>query len=82
VPAQDFPRHCRHAPAGFPFPTELPLPWRKTSILRDTGVERLLGLITGAEAATVVNNAAATMIALSALAKGREVIVSRGQLIE
>ncbi|MFA7233692.1 MAG: hypothetical protein WC076_06245 [Terrimicrobiaceae bacterium] len=45
-------------------------------------MERLLGLITGAEAATVVNNAAATMIALSALAKGREVIVSRGQLIE
>ena len=50
---------------------------------RDTGVEHLLKLLTGAEAATVVNNnAAATMIALAAVAKGRDVIVSRGQLIE
>jgi L-seryl-tRNA(Ser) seleniumtransferase len=39
--------------------------------------------ITGAEAATAVNNcAAATVIALRAIAAGREVIVSRGQLIE
>jgi len=50
---------------------------------RDEGVERLLKLLTGAESATVVNNcAAATMLALSAVAKGKEVIVSRGQLIE
>lgn len=46
--------------------------------IRD-GVKR----ITGAEAATVVNNcAAATVIVLRALAAGKEVIVSRGQLIE
>jgi L-seryl-tRNA(Ser) seleniumtransferase len=46
--------------------------------IRD-GVKR----ITGADAATVVNNcAAATVIVLRALAAGKEVIVSRGQLIE
>lgn len=46
--------------------------------IRD-GVKRL----TGADAATVVNNcAAATVIVLRALAMGKEVVVSRGQLIE
>jgi len=45
--------------------------------------ERLLKRLTGAEAALIVNNnAAATMLVLHALARGREVIVSRGQLIE
>ena len=46
-------------------------------------VEPLLCELTGAEAAMVVNNnCAATMLILSAMAKGREAIVSRGQLIE
>jgi L-seryl-tRNA(Ser) seleniumtransferase len=50
---------------------------------RDARIEWLLGRLTGAEAATVVNNnAAATMIVLATIAAGREVIVSRGQLVE
>ena len=45
--------------------------------------EKLLCRITGAEAAMVVNNnAAAVMLILSTMAKGGEVVVSRGELIE
>jgi L-seryl-tRNA(Ser) seleniumtransferase len=50
---------------------------------RDAIVEELLTAITGAEAATVVNNnAAAVLLTVAALAKGREVVVSRGELVE
>jgi L-seryl-tRNA(Ser) seleniumtransferase len=50
---------------------------------RVRAVERLVCRVTGAEASAVVNNnAAATVLVLAALAAGREVIVSRGQLIE
>ena len=50
---------------------------------RNSYVSRLLCQLTGAEAATVVNNnASAVVLGLAAIARGKEVIVSRGEAVE
>ncbi len=50
---------------------------------RGRGAEELITSLTGAEAAVIVNNcASAAFLTLTALAAGREVVISRGELVE
>jgi L-seryl-tRNA(Ser) seleniumtransferase len=79
--AEDAARAAYEAVRGY-LNLELDLETGKRSS-RSLAVREWLCRLTGAESATAVNNnAAATLIALRALCQGKEVVISRGQLIE
>jgi L-seryl-tRNA(Ser) seleniumtransferase len=79
--AEEAARAASEAAAGY-LNLELDLESGKRSS-RQAAVRQWVCRLTGAESATVVNNnAAATVIVLRALCQGREVVISRGQLIE
>jgi len=79
--AEDAARAAYEAARGY-LNLELDLETGKRSS-RQNAIREWVCRLTGAESATAVNNnAAATVIALRALCQGKEVIISRGQLIE
>jgi L-seryl-tRNA(Ser) seleniumtransferase len=82
APLSEAVRKAIEAAAGGYLTLEYDVPQGRRSE-RALGVERLLCRITGAEAALCVNNgAAAVLLGVSALAQGKRVIVSRGELVE
>ncbi len=81
APLGDAARHLAEAAAGYTI-VEVDRASGKRN-KREDGLQRMMRDLTGAEAGTVVNNcAAATMLVLAALARGKEVIVSRSELVE
>lgn len=82
APMAEAAAHAAYQAARFYLNLEMDLTTGKRSS-RQNFIRELLVDLTGAESATVVNNcAAATILVLRSLAAGKEVIVSRGQLIE
>jgi L-seryl-tRNA(Ser) seleniumtransferase len=78
--SQDIADMVRNASIGY---SQLQIDEQGRRADRYKKISRILSLITGAEAGVIVNNnAGATLLILNEMAKGKEVIVSRGQLIE